>query len=347
MVRGRMARGATPRRLFGDTIVTIAEYLFSPRSPFATIAGTPMNSRLIAVLIPVCALMVFHGRPAHAQESADGMTCGQNLSQPVLAKWMALGGAREFGCPAAPELAAPVSPIGTSAREVKFAQGAILWHGSGSRAGQTFAVSGCMYRLYFQYGGPSGWLGLPTSDPLNTPDGQRQTFEGGVITFQRVDSSCDAEPGVGSAATAAASARIPLDQFFDPSRGDNVAAASTTSVKRALAAQYQRQRTEGYVFSEPAPGLVPLKVYWNEALNAHDEMATAEGERDALGAGYAFDGAQGFIYTDPHPDTRPLKHYSDPSNTHGLVTATPQGEADAAARGYHFVRIEGYVATSP
>ena len=111
----------------------------------------------------------------------------------------------------------------------------------------------------------------------------------------------------------------------DASRGDNIAAASAVSVARALDAHYQRQRTEGYVFTEPAPGLVALKVYWNEALDAHDEMATAEGEREALGAGYAFDGAQGFIYADPHPDTRPLKHFRDPGDTHSLVTATAGG----------------------
>ena len=306
-----------------------------------------MHHRLTAALIALSALMLFSARAARAQAPAQAMTCGQGLSQPVLAKWLGLGGVEGFGCPAAPELAAPVSPLGTTAREVKFAQGAILWHASGPRAGQTFAVSGCMYRLYFQYGGPSGWLGLPTSDPVNTPDGQRQTFEGGLMTFQRVDSSCDAEPTAAATVPVATSARVPLDQFFDASRGDNVAAASAVSVARALAAHYQRQRTEGYVFSEPAPGLVPLKAYWNEALNAHDEMATAEGEREALGAGYAFDGSQGFIYADPHPDTRPLKHYRDSGDTHGLVTATADGEADAAARGYHFVRIEGYVATGP
>jgi hypothetical protein len=306
-----------------------------------------MNRRSIAVLISCSALWLLAARAADAQEPAGGMACAKNLSQPLLAKWLGLGGAQGFGCPAAPELAAPNSPQGTASHEVKFAGGAILWHASGARAGQTFAVSGCMYRLYFQYGGPSGWLGLPTSDPVNTPDGQRQTFEGGVMTFQRVDSSCEADPVVAAATAAVQSARVPLDQFFDASRGDAVAAASAPTVSRALAAHYQRQRTEGYVFSEPGPGLVTLKAYWNEALGAHDEMTTAEGEREALAAGYAFDGAQGFIYADPHPDTRPLKHYRDPGDVHSLLTATPEGEADAAARGYHFVRIEGYLATGP
>lgn len=305
-----------------------------------------MNSRLIAALSAFCTLVLCLAHRAEAQTPSDDAACGHGLSAPVLSKWQGLGAAHGIGCPAAPELAAPASPMGTSAREVKFESGAILWHASGPRAGQTFVVSGCMYRLYFQYGGPSGWLGLPTSDPINTPDGQRQTFEGGVMTFQRVDSSCEAEPGV-TQTDAAASARAPLDQFFDPARGDSVAAASAASVSRAQAAHYQRQRTEGYVFSEPAPGLVSLKVYWNEALGAHDEMATAEGEREALGAGYAFDGAQGFIYADPHPGTRALKHYRNSDDTHGLVTATVEGEADAASRGYHFVRIEGYVPTGP
>jgi uncharacterized protein with LGFP repeats len=310
-----------------------------------------MNRSPIVTLSAVSLVACFHGEATNAQTRtsppAAGAECGQGLSPPMLSKWQALGGESGFGCPAAPEMAAPASPLGTTSREVKFESSAILWHASGPRAGQTFAVSGCVYRLYFQYGGPSGWLGLPTSDPINTPDGQHQMFEGGVITFQRVDSACEAEPSDAASKTVAASPRIPLDQFFDPSRGDNVAAASAPSVARAQAAHYQRQRTEGYVLSEPADGLVTLKSFWNETTGAHDETATADGEREDLGAGYAFDGAQGFIYADPHPGTRALKHYRDTSETHGLLVATAEGEADASARGYHFVRIEGYVATGP
>ena len=43
--------------------------------------------------------------------------------------------------------------------------------------GKAFAVAACD-RLYVQYGGVSGWLGLPISDAINTPDGQRQKIRG-------------------------------------------------------------------------------------------------------------------------------------------------------------------------
>ncbi len=65
---------------------------------------------------------------------------------------------------------------------------------SGPEAGKAFAVFGCNWRLYFQFGGPGGWLGLPLEDPQNNPDGQSQRFEGGVITATRAYASCDAEP---------------------------------------------------------------------------------------------------------------------------------------------------------
>ncbi len=59
------------------------------------------------------------------------------------------------------------------------------------------------------------------------------------------------------------------------------------------------------MFSEPAPGLDALKVYWNEALGAHEEIATAESEREAQAAGFAFDGGQGFVFADPPPTHGP------------------------------------------
>lgn len=286
------------------------------------------------------------GGRAEAQATATPDTCGQNLSAPVYEKWLGMGGAQGLGCPTAIELPSPTSPTGATGREVTYPTGAILWHATGPRAGQTYAVDGCIYRLYVQYGGPGGWLGLPTSDPINTPDGQRQTFEGGVMTYRRLDRSCDAER-VEEPAPVAVSSRAPLVQCYETALGDYVAAASSSTLARLQADKYEVLRTEGYVFTDPSPGLVPLKVYLNEALNAHDDIVTAEAEHEAQAAGYQFDGVQGFVYADPHPDTRPLKHFRDASGTHSLLTATPEGEADALAHGYRFVRIEGYVSTAP
>jgi uncharacterized protein with LGFP repeats len=300
------------------------------------------------------------GGPAPAQDAGNaaaadaGATCGRSLSEPVRNKWRMIGGAEGPGCPQSPELATPRSPQGSDAREVKFPDSAILWHASGPHEGQTFWVSGCVYRLYFQYGGPGGWLGLPISDTANLPDGQRQRFEGGQISYKRVDHQCEAEPAPDSPANSdtgssvpIAATRAPLDQFYDPISGDHIAAASAPSIDRAVSAHYQRLRTEGYVFTEPGPGLIPLKSLWSESRAAHDEVAIPENEREALAGGYEFDGTQGFIFADPHSGSRPLKHFRDSSHNHALLTATAEGEADAAARGYIFDRIEGYIADTP
>jgi len=267
-----------------------------------------------------------------------------------------MGGAGgRLGCPTARESATADSPQGTKSREMTFSGGAILWHGSGPRAGQTFAVSGCIYRLFFQYGGPSGWLGLPTSDPVNTPDGQRQTFEGGVVVYQRTPDACEATrqapaPSAGVAAATAGGGQPPkaaLDLFFDSSRGDYLVVASAVSASRAQAANYQRLRTQAYVFTDRAAGTTPLKLYWNEARGAHVAVATVDGERDALAAGDEFEGIQGFVYTDPKPGTAPLKQFSNAASRHYRLTATAEDEAQATAEGYSFVRIEGYAPTAP
>lgn len=308
-----------------------------------TSAGLAATTLALAMAAPTAGLA----------RASDDLACGQALSGPVFDKWTAMGGARgSLGCPVAGETATSTSPQGSKAREAIFPAATILWHASGSHAGQTFAVSGCLYRLYFQYGGPSGWLGLPVSDAANTPDGQRQMFEGGSMTFLRTPDQCSAERSAEAVAAAPAAGRTapetsPLDQFHDASRQDYVAVASAAGAARAQAAGYRRLRTEGYVFTQPFPGAIPLKAYWNETLGAHETVATPEGERDALAAGYFFDGAQGFIYADPRPGTRPLKLFRNAALGHELVTASPDGEAAAMAEGYEFVRIEGYVPTAP
>ena len=316
----------------------------------ARIWGPVVVAGLAAIAVAAAA-----AAPAGAQARAaeGGPACGESLSGPILDKWATLGGAGgPYGCPTVGEAATSTSPQGSHAREATFADGAILWHASGPRAGQTYAVSGCLYRLYFQYGGPSGWLGLPVSDVINTPDGQRQTFEGGSMSYQRASHQCSAEhtseiAAADLTAAPAAPERSPLDQFYDAARQDYVAVASAAGAARAQGAGYRRLRTEAYVFTQPFPGAAPLKAYWNETLGAHETVATPEGERDALAAGYVFDGAQGFVFTDPHPGTRPLKLFRNAALGHELVTASPEGEADAAAQGYVFVRIEGYAPTAP
>ena len=243
---------------------------------------------------------------ARAQTAEGGLACDLALSGPIFAKWSAEAGPRaDLAVPPRTEAATPASPQGSAAREVTFGEGAILWHASGPHAGQTYLVTGCLYRLYFQYGGAGGWLGLPISDPVNTPDGQHQAFEGGAMTYLRAPNDCSAERGAGvkaaTASEAPAPARSPLDLFWDPARDDHITAAAAPSAATALAAHYQRLRTEAYVLTDDADGTARLKLYWNEALGDHVTVATAEGERDALAQGYQFEASQGFVYADPRP----------------------------------------------
>ncbi|HEY5107358.1 MAG TPA: hypothetical protein VII73_11405 [Caulobacteraceae bacterium] len=301
------------------------------------------------------------GLPALADDAVAptaGLACGVTLSPPILEKWLTLGGEKGFlGCPAARESPTLPSPTGAVGRQATFGAGdggAILWHANGPRAGQTYAVLGCVWRLYFQYGGPSGWLGLPISEAVNTPDGKIQSFEGGSITYTRAFGQCSASHDVEEVAekpsTSAAPAdapKAPLDLFFDPARGDYLTTASAGAAAQALAAHYQRVRTEAFVFTTRQPGTTPLKLYWNEKLGDNDTVATEEGERDALAKDYEYGGLQGYVYSDPRPGAKALKLFYNAERHDNFLTATAEGAADAAAQGYVFVRIEGYAPAAP
>ena len=145
-----------------------------------------------AILLSPCA-----AEPARAQTAppAAGETCGKTLSPAVAAAWAGVDGrAGRLGCPVESEGDTATSVKGTAARSARFEGGEIVRHTSGPLAGKAFAVAACD-RLYVQFGGVSGWLGLPTSDAINTPDGQRQRFEGGTSTLTRALGTCEAERG--------------------------------------------------------------------------------------------------------------------------------------------------------
>ena len=142
-------------------------------------------------------LLASQGLPAMADvptPAASSATCAIALGGPIGEAWANFGGAEgRLGCPTAPEADTVTSASGAHARQAMFATGTIVWHGTGARASLAYTVWGCAFRLYFQYGGPSGWLGLPTSDPINTPDGQKQSFEGGEVRVFRATDTCEAE----------------------------------------------------------------------------------------------------------------------------------------------------------
>jgi len=133
---------------------------------------------------------------AKAEPVADSPTqaaCGFKLSAAAFHEWTLLGGQDgRLGCPTADEADIPPSPRGTTSREIVFAdRGAIFTYLAGPMAGKAVAISDC-FRLFYQYGGASGWLGLPLGDALNTPDGQKQAYEGGEMRFGRALDSCEA-----------------------------------------------------------------------------------------------------------------------------------------------------------
>jgi len=294
-------------------------------------------------LIAVC----LASSAARAQEADTA--CGHRLSPPLLAKWNELGGqSGALGCPNDDESAGSTSPTGSKATEADFAKGMILWHTAGPRAGQVYALSGCIWRLYFQYGGPSGWLGLPIGEPVNFPDGQRQSFEGGRITYLRAPDDCEAEHAseMAQAAAPAVGPTSPLDAFFDPARGDHLSAASASVVRTAEDAHYQRVGPQARVFDAGGPGTAPLKLMWNETLGDHVITATAEGEREAFAKGYEFEASQGFVWTDPHAGAAPLEQYRDPASGHHWLVVGADEATQAKAAGFQFVRIEGYAPAS-
>ncbi len=145
----------------------------------------------------LAAALVFAPAPVFAQDAGTAPTeaCGKTLSAPVMTAWAYVGGRDgRLGCPVESEADTATSIKGTAARGARFQGGEIVRHMSGPLAGKAFAVEACD-RLYVQYGGVSGWLGLPTSDAINTPDGQRQTFEGGTLRLGRALGECEAEKG--------------------------------------------------------------------------------------------------------------------------------------------------------
>jgi uncharacterized protein with LGFP repeats len=295
---------------------------------------------------PLLAVLVASGVFAASRAPADGLACGKRLSAPVMARWTALGGpSGALGCPGDDESAGSTSPQGSKASEADFAGGMILAQTDGPRAGQVFVVTGGLWRLYFQFGGPSGWLGLPTADVDNFPDGERQSFEGGRITCLRATQTCEAEHADEVASGPAApemATTSPLDAWYDPARGDHLSIAAAAVAKTATGAAYQRIGPQAKVLEGHVTGSAPLKLFWNEAKGDHVVTATDDGAREAFADGYTFEASEGYVWTDPHPGAVSLEQWRDPSSGHHWLVVGAEEKAKAQAAGYQFVRIEGY-----
>ncbi|HWA62968.1 MAG TPA: hypothetical protein VG939_16425, partial [Caulobacteraceae bacterium] len=292
------------------------------------------------------------GQPAPADTVP---ACGTPLSGPIFQKWTEAGGqSGRLGCPSGKEERISPGPSGSSGRKADFSGGAaIVWHASGPHAGQTYIVQGCFWRLYAQYGGGAGWLGLPVGDAENNPDGQTQAFEGGRMTYHRADRNCEAEHGAAAAPEVGAhdvaldqAQHAPLILYLDPTRQEYFTSAQGLAGEDQPE-RYQQVRIEGYVFAQHPPGTVPLRAYWNASRGDHLTVGTAEGERAAVSSGYDYAGAQGFVFPDPRPGTHALKLYWSTARQDFLLVGTPEGDADAKTNGYDFVRVEGYALDGP
>lgn len=291
--------------------------------------------------------------PDPAAAGGADASCGYALSETVNNVWRDLGGKEgRLGCPTALEGLGAASPQGSGARVAVFGQnGEIVLHTSGPRAGQAFAVAGGCYRLYVQYGATSGWLGLPIAEQENTPDGSRQTFEGGVMRYDRTPDTCEATANSASPPTAAAAvpanSLAPLDVFENVATGDRLSLGSAGSVAEALADGYQRLRGQARVLSREGPGTIRLELYVNEANGFQETIASPQSERAALATGYRFEAGQGWVWPDPRPGAIALELFRNPATERTRLTAGPRDEEAAAAIGYRFVRVEGYAAPPP
>ena len=104
-------------------------------------------------------------------------------------EWTARGGVTGLGRPVDVEstvTATVIAPAttGTTATTQPYAYGAIYSITSGLNRNSLFTVMQPVYGLYLSSLGPSGSLGLPTSQEFVLPNGDhRQTFEGGVVQY--------------------------------------------------------------------------------------------------------------------------------------------------------------------
>ncbi|MFN7921619.1 MAG: hypothetical protein U0Q16_16075 [Bryobacteraceae bacterium] len=107
------------------------------------------------------------------------------VRDPFFTKWRTLGGIGALGSVAnAEENLTSGAGTGATATVQRFALGAIYNMTAGTNNGRLITVRSPAYDTYIANGGPTGFLGFPTSDELTqAADRRRQTFEGGAIEW--------------------------------------------------------------------------------------------------------------------------------------------------------------------
>jgi hypothetical protein len=134
---------------------------------------------------------------------------------------------------------------------------------------------------------------------------------------------------------------IPLKLYWN-GRTDNMTTTAPLDQQDTVAG-YQFVRIEGYVFTKPQTGTVPLKQYWSAERADYQLTMTAQSEKDALSAGYRFIRVEGYTYPSWQPGLVPLNLYYNPDRQDNFVAASAQAGLDATNTAYHYVRTEGYI----
>ncbi|MBZ5626251.1 MAG: hypothetical protein LAQ69_47340 [Acidobacteriia bacterium] len=116
---------------------------------------------------------------------ANPLATGQNFTirQAFYTDWTKLGGISGPGRPVDVETAITASTA-TTATVQTYAYGAIYSISSGINKGKTFGVVEPLYDLYVSQNGPTGTLGLPSSEVVQVSTSVfRQTFEVGALQY--------------------------------------------------------------------------------------------------------------------------------------------------------------------
>ncbi|WP_375772477.1 hypothetical protein NR798_16835 [Archangium gephyra] len=130
---------------------------------------------------------------------------------------------------------------------------------------------------------------------------------------------------------------------WSPYRTDHASVATQVGRNSVAEAAYAFAYVEGWLFDQPAPGTVPLKLYYNSSREDNFTLATSASESAAQGSGYYLARTEGYLYPTQQPGTVPLKTFWSSAQQDYFMTSTSQGEAAALASGYELVRIEGYL----
>ena len=106
------------------------------------------------------------------------------VKDPFFTKWKSIGSLLGLGSAVTSEQALTSPVTQNTATAQTFRKGQLFSITTGTNSGRLLTVGLPIYDYYVSNGGPSQYLGFPTSDELLLPDGRRrQSFEGGSIEY--------------------------------------------------------------------------------------------------------------------------------------------------------------------